>query len=157
MSTPGFSAELSLRRGRYSYTHGAPAVYAGAGGEISPQFLDWIKEGFESLGSGLSTAADVAASAISSALSELGNGGGRNPSFQCSPFVSAFLSCGPNGPAVSAAQITQQCVTRAMEVPEFLPLCVGLGASIWQLSNEFCKNPTQDPSPYIQKACSGLS
>jgi hypothetical protein len=154
MATPGFTAEASLRPGTHAYTHGAPASF---GGEISPQFLDFIKEAVESVGSALSTAAQGIASSIASSLSSLGKGGGGNPNqpFVCSTFVGSFMSCSGNSAALSSAQIAQQCVSRAAEVPELLPLCAGLAVSIYALAGEYCKNPSQDVTPFIQQACAG--
>src|SRR3954469_22141773 len=86
MGRAGFSAANSLQPSVASYTNGA-VWNGGDPGAVSPEFLDFIKEAFESVGSALSSAAQAAAGAIAGAFSKLSSGGGGGQPFLCSTFV----------------------------------------------------------------------
>lgn len=138
MAIPGFTAEQCLA------TPGA----------VSPQFLDFVKEAFESIGHEISSAAQSAASAVASAFSQLSSSASSaGQQFVCGSFVTSMMQCNGNSPAMAALQIAQQCLSRTQEVPEAAALCPGLGASIYALAQEYCKNPSQDITPFIQAAC----
>jgi prephenate dehydratase len=154
MALPGFTAEQSIRPALVNYTHGAAFAEGTGRGYVSPQFLDWVKEAFESVGSALSSAAQTAASAISSAISKLNSAGqGAGQSFSCSNFVSQMLVCNGNSPVMAAAQMAQQCLSRTAEIPEAAAICPALAASVYELAQQYCQNPNQNITPYLQAAC----
>jgi hypothetical protein len=157
MAMPGFSAADSLQPSVANYTNGA-VWNGGDPGAVSPEVLDFIKEAFESVGTLLSGAAQVAVSSVASAWHGLNSlisshEGSHGDPFICSTFVGEMLECSGGAPAMAAADMTTRCVSRVGEDVEFGPACVALGAAVYALALEYCKNPGLGKNTFIQQAC----
>jgi hypothetical protein len=139
MSMPGFTAEQSLLPSSVEYHYSGSANLHG----VSPEFLDFIKEAFESVVDPLKTAAEAAASGIKNAINGLNQAGqGTGQTFTCSGMLGNMFRCSGANPAIGVAQMTQSCFSRAAEVgPEAFPLCGALAGAFYPLLTAYCKSP----------------
>jgi hypothetical protein len=153
MSMPGFTAEQSLLPSSVEYHYSGSANLHG----VSPEFLDFIKEAFESVVDPLRTAAQAAAAGIKNAINGLNQAGqGTGQTITCSGMLGSMFRCNGASPAMAVGQMTQSCLSRAAEVgPEALPLCGLLAGSFYPLLTAYCKNPEgQSQAQIINQVCS---
>src|SRR4051794_11301675 len=157
MVMPGFSAADSLQPSVANYTNGA-VWNGGDPGAVSPEILDFVVEAAMSIGTLVKGAVEVAASSVSCAFGALNSlisshEGSHGDPFICSTFVGEMLECREGAPAMAAADITTRCVTRVGEDYEYGVACGALGAAVYALALEYCKNPGQGKNTFIQQAC----
>jgi hypothetical protein len=154
MSIPGFTAEQSLVPSSVEYHY--PLSSTGAG--VSPEFLDFIKEAFESVASGIEDAAKAAADGLKKAFDALNSGGGGGGSFTCNNVVTGLFRCNGTQPLLSIAQMTNNCLQKAAEAESPLAgaACAAIAAALYPLLNEYCKSPGgKSQAALINQVCAG--
>jgi hypothetical protein len=149
---PGFTAEQSLVPSSIEYHYSSAATLHG----VSPEFLDFVKEAFESVVDPLKTAAQAAASGIKAAISNLnqaGQAGGQT--FSCSGMIGNMFRCNGASPGIGIAQMTQSCLGKAAEVgPEAIPACGAIAAAFYPLLKTYCQSPEgKSQADIINQVC----
>jgi hypothetical protein len=151
MSMPGFTAEQSLVPSSVEYHYSDPATLHG----VSPEFLDFIKEAFESVVDPLKTAAQAAATGLQNAFKNLNQAAGGGQTFSCRGMLGNMFQCNGANPAIGIAQMTQSCMGRAAEVgPEAIVACGAIAASFYPLLKTYCNNPEgQSQAQILNQVC----
>jgi hypothetical protein len=154
MSMPGFTAEQSLVPSSVEYHYSGSATADG----VSPEFLDFVKEAFESIGDALSSAVSSAADGIRNAINALNHAGqSAGQSFTCSGMLGNMFRCNGASPEIGIAQMTSSCFNKAAEIgPEAFPICGALAGSFYPLLTAYCKSPEgKSQADIINQVCGG--
>ncbi|HVG34089.1 MAG TPA: hypothetical protein VM911_13455 [Pyrinomonadaceae bacterium] len=151
MSMPGFTATNSLAQTEGNY-YGGRSLSIEGDDMVDPQFLGFIKEAFESIGSALSSAVMAGADALSNALSNLrdkGGPGGRP--FVCGQWVTTVLACSGKSPAYSQAEMLARCISTN---PAQMAVCAVASAGLYPLVQQACAQGS-DTGQLLGRVCKG--
>lgn len=150
MSMPGFTASNSLGPSAYSY-NGATSLRDSAPDAVVPEFLDIIKEAFESITSGFSNALQAAANALKDAINKLNSGGNGQPPFVCGQWATRFLACNGNSTRYSQGEMMAACIASN---PAQTAICVGITASMYSILQQGCQQNPNGIGQLLGQICS---
>jgi hypothetical protein len=135
MSMPGFTADSSLAPTAGKY-YGGRSLSMESDDMVSPEFLGFIKEAFESVGSALSSAVVAGANALSNAISNMqSHGGPGGRPFVCGQWATTVVACKGKSPAYSQAEMLSRC---AAINPAQMAICAVASAGLYPLVQQAC-------------------
>jgi hypothetical protein len=151
MSMPGFTAEHSLVPSSVEYHYAGSNTSNG----VSPEFLDFVKEAFESVVDGLSKTFDALADSTKIAFDALKNAASHaGRQYTCSQMMAGMFECNASSPALGVADITKRCVNESGGEPAIVAACGMVGAAFYPLLTEYCKNPqARSQGQLISQVC----
>jgi hypothetical protein len=150
MSMPGFTASNSLGPSAYAY-NGALSLRDSAPDAVVPEFLDFIKEAFESITGGFSDALQAAANALKNAIDKINSGGGGQPPFVCGQWATRFLACNGNSTRYSQGEMMAACIGSN---PAQSIICAGITASMYSVLQQGCQQNPNGIGQLLGQICS---